>query len=256
MGKWILVVLIMLVLSLVGIAVLALLLWWLSRQKAEEAAPPVEIEVALPATDAEGLAVATVTEPPALEVEPADVDALDLDDLEVEVEPAYVKAIDIDDREVEVEPVDVEAIGVDDSEVDVEPADVDVREVEGEWEVLELDSAIVDAEVELEESVPEIEVEAEAPTEEAAPPPPDDLTRIAGIGPKISGVFQAAGIRTFADLAATDVSRLEEVLAEESPTLLRLADPTTWPEQAQLAAAGEWEALEALQGTLRGGRRT
>jgi hypothetical protein len=37
--------------------------------------------------------------------------------------------------------------------------------------------------------------------------------------------------------------------------LLRLADPVAWREQAALAATGEWEALEALQGTLKGGRR-
>jgi hypothetical protein len=36
---------------------------------------------------------------------------------------------------------------------------------------------------------------------------------------------------------------------------LRLAHPATWPEQAALAATGEWEALEALQAKLKGGRR-
>lgn len=88
-----------------------------------------------------------------------------------------------------------------------------------------------------------------------APPQPDDLKVVEGIGPKISGVLQAAGITTFAQLAATDVGRLKQILEEESPTLLRLADPTTWPEQARLAAGGEWEALEKLQDELKGGRR-
>jgi hypothetical protein len=36
---------------------------------------------------------------------------------------------------------------------------------------------------------------------------------------------------------------------------LRLADPTTWPEQAGIAAKGDWEALEQLQAMLKGGRR-
>ena len=85
---------------------------------------------------------------------------------------------------------------------------------------------------------------------------PDDLTRIEGIGPKIASVLQAAGVLTFARLAETDVTRLEEILEAESPRLRRLSDPSTWPEQAELAATGEWEALQALQGTLKRGRRS
>jgi predicted flap endonuclease-1-like 5' DNA nuclease len=93
--------------------------------------------------------------------------------------------------------------------------------------------------------------------EEIAPAPvaPDDLKLIEGIGPKISGVLQAAGISAFAQLAATGVDRLREILEEADPNLLRLADPATWPEQAGLAAAGKWEALESLQDELKGGRR-
>jgi len=86
-----------------------------------------------------------------------------------------------------------------------------------------------------------------------APPMADDLTRIEGIGPKISGLFQAAGIMTFAQLATSEVSRLKEILAEAG--FRAPANPTTWPEQANLAATGQWDALEALQGELKGGRR-
>jgi predicted flap endonuclease-1-like 5' DNA nuclease len=94
----------------------------------------------------------------------------------------------------------------------------------------------------------------EAPVlSEVEGPQPDDLTRIEGIGPKISGLLQAAGIATFAQLAATDVSRLKQIIAEAG--LSALADPTTWPEQAGLAAAGQWNALETLQDELQGGRR-
>lgn len=95
----------------------------------------------------------------------------------------------------------------------------------------------------------------EAETKTQPPPAPDDLKRIEGIGPKISSVLQAAGIATFAQLAVADVDRLRRILEEENPNLLRLADPTTWPQQAGLAAAGDWEALEALQDELKGGRR-
>ena len=81
---------------------------------------------------------------------------------------------------------------------------------------------------------------------------PGDLVAIEGIGPKIAGVLKAAGIATFADLAATDASRLSEILHDAN---LRLADPTTWPEQAQLAAEGKWDEFKALQSSLKGGRR-
>lgn len=82
--------------------------------------------------------------------------------------------------------------------------------------------------------------------------PADDLTRIAGIGPKISNVLQGTGIATYAQLAETDVDRLRQILDESE---IRLADPGTWPEQARLAAAGDWDALKRLQGQLKGGRR-
>jgi predicted flap endonuclease-1-like 5' DNA nuclease len=82
---------------------------------------------------------------------------------------------------------------------------------------------------------------------------PDDLKLIEGIGPKIASLLQAAGIMTFAHLASTDVKRLRQIIAEAG--LTALADPTTWPEQASLAATGQWDALEALQDELKGGRR-
>jgi len=87
------------------------------------------------------------------------------------------------------------------------------------------------------------------------PQEPDDLKLIEGIGPKIAAVLQAAGILTFAQLAETSVDRLRQILEEANPNLLRLANPTTWPEQASLAARGDWEAFEQLQATLKGGRR-
>ena len=89
-----------------------------------------------------------------------------------------------------------------------------------------------------------------------APPPPDDLKLIEGIGPKIASVLQAAGITTFAQLAETDAGRLRQILGDANPNLLRLADPTTWPEQAKLAAEGRWEDFQHLQDGLKGGRRT
>jgi predicted flap endonuclease-1-like 5' DNA nuclease len=127
------------------------------------------------------------------------------------------------------------------------------RDEKEEAPAIELKSVPAPVEPDVGEQVAEIAAEAEEALE--APPEPDDLKRIEGIGPKISSVLQGAGITTFAQLAKTDVSHLEQILEEADPRLLRLANPVTWPEQAALAAAGEWEALEALQNELKGGRR-
>jgi len=94
---------------------------------------------------------------------------------------------------------------------------------------------------------------SETPEVAETPAQADDLELIEGIGPKIAAVLTAAGIGTFADLAAADTSRLTEIL-EQEPNL-RLADPGTWPEQAALAAAGDWDAFKALTEQLKGGRR-
>lgn len=80
----------------------------------------------------------------------------------------------------------------------------------------------------------------------------DDLTKIEGIGPKIKSVLHDAGIKTFADLAQADGAQLRTILAAAG---LRVNDPTTWPEQAALAAAGQWTALQQLQASLDAGRR-
>jgi predicted flap endonuclease-1-like 5' DNA nuclease len=85
----------------------------------------------------------------------------------------------------------------------------------------------------------------------APPSAPDDLAVIEGIGPKIAALLQDAGITTFTELAETEPARLESLLRDAD---LRLADPSSWPEQARLAAAGDWDALQSLQDRLKGGR--
>ena len=95
-------------------------------------------------------------------------------------------------------------------------------------------------------AVPE-EVESEAPSE------PDNLAKLEGIGPKINKLLQDAGITTFAELAETATERLDEIVDAAG---LTFADVSTWPEQARLAAAEDWEALEKLQEELKGGRRS
>lgn len=81
---------------------------------------------------------------------------------------------------------------------------------------------------------------------------PDDLRKIEGIGPKIQATLQAAGIETFAQLAAYKPGNLKQILVDAG---IRIGYPDTWPEQASLAAAGKWDELEALQASLKGGRK-
>jgi predicted flap endonuclease-1-like 5' DNA nuclease len=105
------------------------------------------------------------------------------------------------------------------------------------------------------------QVKESSMAEEAAPPAPveevvqtpDDLRRIEGIGPKLSGVLQAAGITTFAALATRSPDELRAILDDAG--ISAISDPTSWPEQARLAAEGKWDELEQLQDELKGGRR-
>jgi uncharacterized membrane protein HdeD (DUF308 family) len=77
-----------------------------------------------------------------------------------------------------------------------------------------------------------------------------DLTAVEGIGPKISAALQAAGVNNYADLAAMSPEQISAILKDAGLS----ADPSTWPEQSQLAAAGNMEDLQALQDKLQGGR--
>lgn len=81
----------------------------------------------------------------------------------------------------------------------------------------------------------------------------DDFSIIAGIGPRVSEILRSARINTFAKLAVADEGRIRDILEAENPSLLRLTDPSTWSEQASLAAEEDWEALSALQESLKGG---
>jgi large subunit ribosomal protein L20 len=82
----------------------------------------------------------------------------------------------------------------------------------------------------------------------------EDLTQVEGIGPKIKNLLIAEGITTFAKLAATPVARLSEILTAGG-SHYRLASPGTWPEQAALAAKGDWDAFRKLKKVLIAGRR-
>jgi len=81
----------------------------------------------------------------------------------------------------------------------------------------------------------------------------EDLQIVEGIGPKIESILKAAGINNRAELGTTSVERLKEILTEAGDRY-RLADPTTWPRQAELAAQENWRALREYQEFLDGGK--
>jgi len=77
----------------------------------------------------------------------------------------------------------------------------------------------------------------------------DDFEIIEGIGPIISILLNQNGIKTFYDLSKAHISELEAILLEAGPNF-RMTDPSSWPEQASLAAHNSWNALMAYQGQL------
>lgn len=81
----------------------------------------------------------------------------------------------------------------------------------------------------------------------------DDLKIVEGIGPKIEGLLNDAGINTWADLAGAAEEKVQAILDEAGPRY-RMHDPATWSKQAQLAVDGDWAELEAYQDRLDGGR--
>ncbi|HPK08686.1 MAG TPA: 30S ribosomal protein S1 [Saprospiraceae bacterium] len=81
----------------------------------------------------------------------------------------------------------------------------------------------------------------------------DDLKKIEGIGPKIAELLNEANINSFEDLAKAKAEDIKNIL-DNAGSRYKMHDPTTWPEQAKLAANGDWDELKTLQDNLKGGR--
>lgn len=81
----------------------------------------------------------------------------------------------------------------------------------------------------------------------------DDLKVVEGIGPKVEEALKAAGIGTWKDLADSTPEKITEILTEAEGNFGGQV-PTTWPEQAGISVAGDWEKLEKLQDELDGGK--
>lgn len=80
----------------------------------------------------------------------------------------------------------------------------------------------------------------------------NDLTLIAGIGPKTAGLLQSHNIQTWQDLSLASVDMLRQML-DEAGGIYKSLDPTSWPKQAFMAAQSEWRKLRVYQETLKKG---
>jgi large subunit ribosomal protein L27 len=93
----------------------------------------------------------------------------------------------------------------------------------------------------------------EAATPAAVPIAGDNLKIVEGIGPKIEQLLKNAGIRSWAELAHTTPAEIKAILTKAGPQY-NSHNPGTWPKQADMAAKGQWEALEIWQRELLGGK--
>lgn len=94
-----------------------------------------------------------------------------------------------------------------------------------------------------------------APLIAAAATDEHDIEIIEGIGPKSADALRAAGLGTFAQIAAAQQETLEQIL-RDAKLYGGLASVSTWAQQAELAAAGRWDDLKELQERLNAGRET
>jgi len=83
----------------------------------------------------------------------------------------------------------------------------------------------------------------------------DNLQIIEGIGPKVAELLNANGIATWADLASKSPDEIKPIL-DEAGSAYKMMDPTSWPQQAKLAAEGQWSALIEYQKFLDGGKES
>ena len=110
--------------------------------------------------------------------------------------------------------------------------------VEVETAVAEAPKAQAKPAAETKEEAPKAEAKvevakAEAPKAQAKnADEKDDLKKLDGVGPKLEEVFNAAGIATFENFAATKIEKLNEIL-EEAGSRYSGKDPAPWVEQAK-----------------------
>ena len=81
----------------------------------------------------------------------------------------------------------------------------------------------------------------------------EDLTVVEGIGPEIQDVLKDSGVKDLTIMAKTPTDELQAMLEQAGHGHVGHR-AITWPEQAALASAGEWDRLRQLQGELTSGR--
>ena len=118
-----------------------------------------------------------------------------------------------------------------------------------------VENCVITVVEEAEVAKPKKEKKATAKAEKAekAETAPDDLAKIEGIGKKIAELLVAENIVSFKDLSKASAKKLKGIL-EAAGSKFKMHDPTSWPKQAKLAAAGKWAELEELQKELVGGK--
>ncbi|MFG1779796.1 hypothetical protein ACGFIG_25625 [Micromonospora sp. NPDC049048] len=149
---------------------------------------------------------------------------------------------------VAVEPVAVEPVAAEPVPAEPEPVAAEPVAVPAEPEPVAAEPVAVPAEPEpvaaQAVAVPAPRDEVAAPAAPAASQDADDFRRIQGVGPKMAAALQAAGIRTFGQLAELDEAALRETIRAAG---LRAAPSlATWPQQAKVLAAAPPEAAAAL----------
>lgn len=70
----------------------------------------------------------------------------------------------------------------------------------------------------------------------------DDLKVVEGIGPKIAGMFQEGGIKTWKSLSESSVAKCQEIL-NGGGGRYKIHNPASWPMQAKMCYEGKWADL-------------
>lgn len=186
--------------------------------------------------------IETLTSTTPLEAFETEISNTESDDIEVYDD-------NIDTEEIVAENTADETLLDEINEIAVESNEPIIEELEIETPLAEeqefpLEEEVIASAANNFEEISEIEVESEPIKSNV--PKTDELDIIEGIGPKISMLLYDAGIFTFRDLAITPVYKIEEILESAGPQYAR-HDPSTWTQQAKLAAEGRWDDLEALK---------
>lgn len=120
----------------------------------------------------------------------------------------------------------------------------------------------------VEKPAPPVEAAVPAPSasvaEVAAPAPKasrakktsggDDLTVIEGLGPKSAQALIAAGITTFAQIAAMSGDELQEIVKVQAKVRILDGQTKTWPKQAKFLVEGDEAGFKQYTEHLVGGR--